>query len=447
MNILIIGAGDIGFHLTKRLSFEKHNITVIESDPKKVSRAHDQLDARIIEGSGTSYNSLKEANLFNTDVFAALTNNDEVNLMACRIAKKAGVKTTVARVRNPEYGGENPILTTEEMGVDFLITPEKFTAKAIVRLIRQSSATDVIEFDEGRIKLFGIRLEANCPVIHTSLKDLAMGEAYPDMRIVAIKRRENTVVPRGDDILLKGDQIFIICDNETLPNALKYFGKADTKVERILIIGGGLVGQYIAQELEKDISCKIIEQDKKKSSHLAGVLSNTLVIHGDGSDLDLLVYENLTEMDEFIAVTGDDETNIITSLVARHLEVPRAITLLRKPEYLPLTPAIGMDSVVSKYQITVNAIQKYIRGQQIAFFAELPGVDAEIIEFIAKPKSKIVKKPLKDINFPQNAIVGAVMKDNAKSLIPGGLTHIQPGDRVVVFSLPSEIKNVEKLFG
>ena len=446
MNIIIIGAGDIGFHLTKRLTLERHNITVIENDPKKVKQAHENLDARIVEGSGTSFHSLKEANLYDADLFAALTNNDEVNLIACKIAKKAGVNTTIARVRNPEYASDSPILPMEELGVDFLVRPEKQTAGAIVKLIRQSSATDVIEFDEGKIRLFGIRLEENCPVLHTSLIDLARNEAYPQMRIVAIKRRENTLVPRGGDLLLKGDQIFIICDNENLPKALNFFGKADTKVERIMIIGGGLVGYYIASELEKEIKVKIIESDKKKCQILAATLSNTLVINGDGSDLDLLMYEDMTEMDEFIAVTGDDETNIITSLVARHLEVPRAITLIQKPNYVPLTPAIGMDSVVSKHQITVNAIQKYIRGQQIAFFAELPGVDAEIIEFIAKPKSKIIKKPLKDINFPHNAIVGAVLKENAISEIPKGDTHIQPGDKVIVFSLPNAIRDVEKLF-
>ncbi len=446
MEIIIIGAGDIGFHLTKRLAAEKHNITVIEYDKNRVMYAHEHLDARIVEGMGTSFNTLKEADIKRAEVFAAMTNNDEVNLLACAIAKKAGVPMTIARIRNPEYTAADSILSPEELGVDYVIKPEKLTAKAIVRLIRQSSATDVLEFDEGKIRLFGIRLEENCPVLHRQLKDLARERGNPHLRILAIKRMQYTIIPKGDDLLLKGDQIYIVCEKDYLPEALRYFGKSDVKVENIMIIGGGLVGRYVAEELEKEINIKIIETDENKSTMLAGLLKNSLIIHGDGSDLDLLTFEGLQDMDEFVAVSGDDETNIITSLVAQHLKVPRTITLLRKPEYIPLTPAIGMDAVISKQQITVNSIQKLIRGKEIAYYAELPNLDAEIVEFIAKPGTKIVRKPLKDINFPKKAIVGSVLKNNERLEIPRGDTQIEPGDKVIIFSLPEEIRNVEKLF-
>jgi trk system potassium uptake protein TrkA len=213
-----------------------------------------------------------------------------------------------------------------------------------------------------------------------------------------------------------------------------------------MIIGGVLVAEFIARQLENEINIKIVEDNEKKASLLAENLKQTLVIHGDGSDLDLLTYEGLADMDEFIAVSGDDETNIITSLVAHHLKVPRTITLVRKMEYLSITHAIGIDSIVSKQMITVNAIKKIIRRSHLAFFAELPGMEAEVIEFIANAKSKITRKTLMDINFPKDAIVGAVVKSNNTIEIPKGSTQIEPGDKVVVFTLPRALPAVEKLF-
>lgn len=445
MNIVIVGAGDIGFHLSKRLSLEKHNITLIELDAEKVRNAKEQLDAFVVHGSGCSYHTLESAQVKSADVFAALSNNDEVNILACFFAKKMGVPSTIARVRNPEYTQQD-ILEHKDLGIDFVIHPEEQTASAIAQLIRQSSATDIVSFEDGKIQLIGIRLGPSCPVLRIPLKDIGAKFGNPNHRIVALKRRQQTIVPRGDDMLINGDQLFIVCSNENLPEALSFFGQTDTKVENIMIIGGGLVGRFVAKQLEKEISIKIIESNEQKAQEIADLLKHSLVINGDGSDLDLLTFEGLDEMDEFVAVTGNDEANIITSLVAKHLGVPRTITLLRKMEYLPLTPAIGIDSIISKQQITVNTLQKFIRSQQIASFSELHGVDAEIIEFIAGVKSKIVGKPLMKVKFPKNAIVGAILRGNGDVIIPIGTTIIETGDRVVVVSLVDAIENVEKFF-
>jgi trk system potassium uptake protein len=445
MNIAIIGAGDIGFHLAKRLSMEQHNITVIESDPNRVRKAKEQLDAFVVNGSGCSYQILQKAQISNVDIFAALTNNDEVNILACFFAKKIGVGTTIARVRNPEYTRED-LLEHKDLGIDFVIHPEKLTASVIAQLVRQSAATDIVSFENGKIQLAGIRLDEDCPVLDIPLKDMGARFGNPDHRIVAIKRRHFTIVPRGDDILVEGDQIFVICSKEYLSEAIKFYGKLESKVENIMIVGGGLIGRFIAKELENEISIKIIESNKAKANDLADILNHTLVINGDGSNIDLLTFEALDEMDEFIAVTGDDEANIITSLVAKHLKVPRTITLLRKMEYLPLTPAIGIDSIISKQQITVNAVQKFIRSTQIASYAEIPNVDVEFIEFIATERSKIIGKPLMKIRFPQKAIVGAVFRKNGDVEIPKGNTTIEAGDRVIVVAMVDAIKEIEKLF-
>ena len=445
MNILIVGAGAVGFNLAKQLAKDRHNITMLDNDIKKVEYAREHLDISVSFGTGTSYQSLLEANINKVDVFAALTNNDEVNLIACLVAKKICNPLTIARVRNPEYSSDKAILTNGELGADFLIHPERLVANAIVKLIRQSNATDFIEFDQGRIQLLGIRLENTAKILDVPLKDLGKVIGNPQMRIVAVKRREITIIPRGNDRLVPGDQIFIICDPDYLNTALSHFGKKDAKVENIMIIGGGQVGRFIAKALEKEVNIKIIESDSKKALSLSEELKHSLVLYGDGTDIDLLVFEGLREMDEFVAVTGDDEANVLTSLLAKHLEVQRTVTLLRKTDYMSLAPSIGMDAAVSKELIAVNAIQQFIRKKNVAFFAQLPGLNAEIIEFIASNSSKIIRNPLMYTDFPKNAIIAAVLKGDALE-IPTGSTHIETGDKVVVFSLPSAVKNVEKLF-
>lgn len=445
MNITIVGAGDIGFHLARRLSNNRHDITIVERDAHRVKRASEQLDAIVVEGHGASYQSLQDARIQDCNILAAMTNNDEVNIIACQLAKKVGVRTTIARVRNPEYTMEDFALSTGELGVDLLIHPEKETADSVVRLIRQSEATDVIEFADGKCQLVGLRLEQDSPVLQTPLKELASKYDHIPQRVVAISRKERTLIPGGDDILKEGDQLYIVCDPDYVPQIMEITGKAETEIENVMILGGGLVGQFIARELSREIHTKIIESNAERSEEIANILSGSLIIHGDGTDIDLLATEGLMEMDAFIAVTGDDETNIISTLVARHLEVPRTIALVNNVDYLPITPTIGMDAVVSKQLITVNAVERFIRHQMVASLASLPEVDAEIIEYMASEESKITKSPLKRIRFPQSAIVGAVLRDD-QFIIPTGETQIQPGDKVVVFALPVAQEEVSRLF-
>ncbi|MBN2366901.1 MAG: Trk system potassium transporter TrkA, partial [Calditrichaeota bacterium] len=445
MNILIIGAGEVGYQLTRQLAPQKHNIIILEKDPARAHRAEEQLDALIITGNGSSFQDLKKAKIEDTDILAAISNDDEVNLMACRYAQKLKIPHKIARVRNPEFIEEDFILTREELGVDVLIHPEKETADAIVRLIRQSSATDIIEFAGGNIQMVGIRLERNSPILNKTLQEIWKEYGNLDARIVAINRKEKTIIPSGNDSLIPGDQIFVICDKKLIPEIARITGKENVSIQNIMILGGGLIGRYVARALENELNIKIIESRSEKSEEIADILQKTLVIHGDGTDMDLLAVEGIIDMDSFIAVTGDDETNIISTLMARHLQVPRTIALVNKTEYLPITPTIGMDAVVSKKLLTVNAIIRFIQRSTLESIASIPGVDAEILEIIPKDNSKITKKPLKDINFPRSAIVGAVQRDT-EIIIPTGDTRINSGDRVVVFALMASLSEVEKLF-
>ncbi len=445
MNILIIGAGEVGFHLSKKLSAEKHNITILEKDPNQAHRAEEQLDARVVIGSGSSFEDLKVAKIDQIEIIVALSNIDEVNLLACHYAKKLNIPHKIARVRNPEFVEPDFILSKEELGVDMLIHPEKETANAIVRLIKQSSATDIVEFSGGQIQLMGIRLERNSSILNRQLKEIWAEYRNLAARIVAINRKERTIIPGGNDILIAGDQIFIICDKKSISQVVQITGKENVIIQNIMILGGGLIGLYVARQLEDNMNIKIIESRSDKSEEIADFLKKALVIHGDGTDMDLLAVEGIIDMDSFIAVTGDDETNIISTLMARHLRVPRTIALVNKTEYLPITPTIGMDAVVSKKLLTVNAILRFIQKSTLERIASIPGIEAEIIEIIAQNHSKITKKPLKNVQFPHFAIVGAVQR-NKEVLIPTGDTQIKSGDRVVIFTIPNALSAVEKLF-
>jgi trk system potassium uptake protein TrkA len=444
MQILILGAGDIGFQLGKRLSQDKYDITLIESDPPKFKRASGQLDAIVIDGHAASLAVLEKAGVADMDVVAAMTNNDEVNLLACMISKKLSKAATIARVRNPELMEENFALSHEEMGVDHVIHPEKETADAIVRLVRQSSATNVIELEEGKIQIVGVRIEMSSPLIRKPLYRLSDDFGDPPMRVVAINRNQRTLIPRGDNELTPGDHIFVVCAPHYIPQFIELSGKQDIVIQDMMILGGGLVGQFVAKNLSGNINIKIVESNVEKSEEIANILPDTLIIQGDGTDIDLMAVEGLQDMDAFVAVTGDDETNIISTLVARHLQVKRTIALVNTLEYLPITPTIGMDAVVSKQLLTVNAVHRFIQHQQVAAYATIPGIDVQIIEYIAGT-GKITRKPIKDLGFPDDAIIGAVMHEGEMT-VPKGETTIRAEDRVVVFMRPSSIHAVEKFF-
>jgi trk system potassium uptake protein TrkA len=444
MEILILGAGDIGFQLGKRLSQEKYDITMIECDSAKVKRASEQLDAFVVEGHAASHRILSDAGVASKEIVAAMTNDDEVNLLACMIAKKMSKAVTIARVRNPELTEDNFALTHEEMGVDYVIHPEQETANAILRLIRQATATDMIELEEGKIQIVGVRVEMGSKLLRKPLFKLAEELDDPPMRVVAINRNQRTLIPRGDNELIPGDHVFVVCAPDYIAQFIELTGKQDIVIQDMMILGGGLVGQFVARNLSHRINVKVVESSVEKSQEIANLLPNTLVIQGDGTDIDLMAVEGLQDMDAFVAVTGDDETNIISTLVARHLKVPRTIALVNTLEYLPITPTIGMDAVVSKQLLTVNAVHRFIQHQEIAAYATVPGINVHIIEYIAK-KGKITRKPIRDLRFPPDALIGAVMHDDQMT-IPKGDTVIQPDDRVVIFSMPHALTEVEKFF-
>lgn len=447
MRIIIIGAGEVGLHLANILSKESHQVVIVDPEKERIKRAEASLDILAVEGSGSSVQALDQAGIKSAELLIAVSAIDEVNIIACMLADKFGVPRNIARVRNPEYTNTDAVLTPKQLGIDLIINPELETAQEIVWLIRRAAATDVIEFADGAIQLVGLRLDSNAKILSKKLREVSESIAYLTFRTVAIFRNGRTIIPTGEDYFHKGDQVFVVSKTESVPELLDICGKTDQRIEKIMILGGGKVGRLVAKELEQDkrLDIRLIESNRWKSQFVADQLKRTLVIQGDGTDVDLLASEGLIDMDAFVAVTDDEESNIITSLLARHLGVGRTITMVAQANYVPLMSSIGLDAAVDKRIITANAIARFIHRGEVVSVATLRGIEAEAIELVAQEKSKVVKKPLKDLNFPEGAIIGAVTR-NGNVFVPVGDSTIQPHDKVVVFALPKAVANVEKMF-
>ncbi|MEE9430676.1 MAG: Trk system potassium transporter TrkA [Melioribacteraceae bacterium] len=445
MNIIIAGAGEVGYHLAKQLSHDNHDIIVVDIDAESLERVDSVMDVLTVTGSSTSLQTLKKAKVEKTDLVIAVTSSEAVNISTVILAKKLGAKKAVARVQNAEYITEENRELFKTLGIDYLIYPEELAAQELVKLIKRAAATDIIDFEEGKLSLIGLKLEANLPVIRKTIQQIAQESDHITFRIAAIHRGIRTIIPKGNDLLLPNDQIFVITTPEGIEEIIKVIGKDQTKMEDIMFLGGGKIGRIAAKMLEHEINIKLLDSNKDKAFELADYLEKTLVIQGDGRDLDLLAQEGIVDMDGFIAVTNDAETNIITCLMAKHLGVSKTIALVDNVDYLALTQTIGLDSLINKKLIAANNISKFVRKGNVLSTVSLLGIDAEVFEYVAQPNSDITKKLVKDLKFPQNAIIGGYIR-NDEGYITVGDTQIQANDKVVVFTLPGTVYHVDKFF-
>ncbi len=445
MKIIIAGAGEVGYHLAKQLSLDEHDITIIDIDSSRLDKISGSLDVLTLAGSSTVIGILKAAKVENTDLVVAVTSSEAVNINTAILSKKLGAGKTIARVSNDEYISGDYKDMFKNLGVDNLIYPEDLAAIELVKLVERAAATDVIEFENGLLTLIGLKLDKNAKVIHKSMKEAASEYNAIDFRIVAIQRGLRTIIPSGSDIFLPNDQIFVITNPGGHDKILEIAGKDKTKIDNMMILGGGKIGRKAAKLLEDEINIKIIEKDKEKSVELADMLQRALVIQGDGRDIDLLAQEGIVDMDGFIAVTEDAETNIITCLMAKHLGVTKTIALVDNVDYIPLTQTIGLDSLINKKLITASNISRFIRKASIISIASLQGIDAEVVEYVVSDNAKVIKAPIRDIKFPKNVILGGYVR-NGEGYIAVGDSQLLPGDKVVVVALPDEFSKVEKFF-
>lgn len=445
MRIIIAGMGDVGYQLAKQLSSEAHDIIAIDTDQQRLSYTDSMTDILTINGSSTSITVLKEAKIDKADLVVSVTSSEEVNLTTSIIGKKLGAKRTIARVSNAEYLEPENVIGFHSLGIDYMIYPEELAAMEVINLINRTAATDVIEFENGKLSVIGLRLDKNAPVIHKKLFEVASANPTLDYRIVAIYRNFRTIIPTGNDKFLPNDQIFVATKPEGIDSILRLSGKENINFDTIMILGGGKIGRRVAEVLSNKMTVKLIESDEEKTFELADQLPNTLVIRGDGRDIDLLAQEGIIDVDAFVALTEDAETNLISCLMAKHLGVKKAIALVDKVDYIPLTQTIGLDSLINKKLIAANSISRFIRKRDMVAYASLEGIDSEVIEFIAQPGSDVTKHPIKDLEFPKGAIIGGIVR-GTDSFIAVGNTQIISQDRVVVFSLPESVKRVEKFF-
>lgn len=445
MKVIIIGGGKVGFSMGQMLSAENHNVVLIEQSPERQQILEDTLDIQVIGGSGSSTSVLESAGVHDADMLLAVTEYDELNMVACQLAKKYGAKTTVARVRNPEYLEVKEFSLNNLMGIDLIINPERVTAQEIAEIVRSPEALNVDYYADGKVQMLELELKEHSPLLNKQLKHLDASIPY---NIVSIAREHTMIVPSGDDILKLGDHICLMARTADMKAVEKMLGFKSHKVEHLTILGGGRTGYYLAQILEHSkpaIEIKIIEKDIKRAKQISQKLTHALVINGDGSDYELLEEENIAVSDIFVAVTDDDKINLLCSLIASNLGVKKTICQLKRTDVMPLAEQIGIDTILSPRLLTAGAILKYMRVGDIISVTLLGEARAEMWELLVQPAATAVNKELQHVGFPRGSMVGAVLRDE-QVIIPDGTFKLKPYDRLMVFSLPKSIHKIERLF-
>ncbi len=445
MNIIIVGAGEVGTHLATMLAKEYHDVVVIDPDAEMLSQLSAATDVVTFQGSATSISVLKDANIKKADLFIAVAHSEETNIVSATLAKRLGAKKVIARIDKNEYLQPNNKEIFLNLGIDSLIYPERLAAREVVTLLGQTSSTEFVDFSGGKLSLIVFRLEEDSPVIDYTLLQATKNLNNLDYRAVAISREGETIIPRGNDQFKYNDLVYVIANQNGIKDMMEHSGKKNIDVNNLMILGGSRIAIHIANELEKSMNVKLIEVDKEKSQKLAGQFKNALVINGDGRNTDLLMEEGLQYMDAFVAVTGNSETNILSCIVAKRMGVKKTIAEIENINYIRLAESIGVDTVINKKLITASRIFRYTMSTDVSAIKCLTGSDAEVLEFIVKPGSPITKGRLKDISFPKDAIIGGVVRGDT-AFIAKGDSEIKPYDRVVVFALPSAINKIGKFF-
>jgi trk system potassium uptake protein TrkA len=445
MKIIIVGAGEVGYHTAQKLSQENQDVFLIDKDPEKTKRITDTLDVQAILGSGTSPEMLKASGIREADMLVAATDSDEVNLFACLLAKILNpVILKVARVRSQEYLREKELFGRDILAIDHIINPESVMVETIRNLMMVPGASDVIDFVGGRVKLIGMTVKPDSPEAGRQLSSFKGLEGK--LLIGAIVRGDHVFIPHGEDTIQANDLVYLVVRAEDLPHELRRFNLMnDKEIRSVIIVGAGESGTALAQALDQTkFHVKIIDKDAHKCAALAENLERVIVINGDGTDKDLLQEENVNDVDFIVAATGDEESNVLISLLAKGLGAKKTITRINKLSYIPLVSAIGIDTVVSSRLSAIRAILQHIRQGKIISVAPLKGEQAEAIEAEALETSDIVGRPLSRVKFPKGALVGAVVRGE-DIVIARGDTVIEPKDRLIIFAVQEVIPKLQKL--
>lgn len=445
MRIIIAGAGEVGFHLAKLLAYEAHDISIVDLNSDKLYYISNHIDVNTVKGSSISYKILNQANVTKSDLLIAVTESETTNIATATIGKKLGAKKTIARISNTEFLLKKDILDLKDIGIDEIISPESLAAKEIKRLLKESALTDSFEFEKGLLTMLGVTIDKHSEFLGKTLIESAYLNPNHNFTIVAILRNNETIIPHGGNKFKLNDHAYFIAQPDGIERILQLVGKKRTPIKNLMILGGSKIGIQTIFQLNKKYNIKLIEQDKEKCFELADNLENTLVVHGDCRDVELLQEEGLKDIDAFIAITGNTETNIISSLVAKNHNVHKTIALVENIDYIHLSQNIGVDTMINKKLIAANFIFRYIRKGEVLNITSMHGVDAEILEFEVKNYSKILNHELRNLNFPKTTVIGGVIR-NGKGYTVNGNFNFKPKDRVVVVSRPECIHTIEGFF-
>ena len=445
MKIIIAGAGEVGYHLARLLTKESHSIILIDTRAKILSRAESELDLMTVHGNAYSISILDKASVNNADLLIAVTSSETTNLTIATLGKQLGAKKTVARVNSSEFLKLKDRLDLGKMGIDVIISPEALASKEIIRLLRRSSFSNAFDFEFGKLTLLGVYLTKESKLLGKSIDTCQEYNEYDNYKTIAIERDGNPVIPSADYIYQEGDHVFFMCLPEGVEIIREICGKAKLDVKNVMIMGGGNVGYNTAKKLSRRKSVKLIEADSERCQMLADNLSETLIINDDGHDVHLLEDENISEMDAFIAVTGNSETNIMSCLVAKNHGVKKTIAMVENMDYINLSQTIGIDTLINKKLIAANNIFRYVRQANIVNIAGIHGLDAEVIEVSVQEGSEATKAIIGELHLPKDVMIGGIIRKNSAWIADPDF-QILPNDKVVVFALPDAIKKTLAIF-
>lgn len=448
MNIIIIGAGKVGYTVAKYLSVEDDNVTIVDNSVAALERINNNLDVMCIKGNCTNLKVLNEAGIKDADLLISVTNSDELNMLTSLAAKKLGAKHTVARVRNPDYD-EGISLLTEAVGIDLMINPEKAAAMEISKLIRYPSVSSIDDFSNGRVNLIGFKISEGSVLENKRVSEIDFVRG--NILFCGIERDDEFIIPKGDDVFQNNDKVYVIGEHNEIENLFKKLGKYKKKLRNAMIIGGGKVTYYLGKKIDDaGIQCKIIERNYEKCKELTGILPHAIIINGDGLDQDLLLSENLSEADTFITLTDRDEDNLIASLFATKNSVKNIITKITRDNYNDIAMTVGINSVINPKFVTANTILKYVRSLKGSRYCSIENIykicneRAEAIEFSISNNTRYINEKLKNIKF-KDSLIATIVRDN-KIIIPTGDDVLKLNDRVIVVTKNGKLLDINGIF-
>jgi len=445
MNIVIAGDGEVGMHLAEALVRSNHNITIVDPHEELLKMMESHSDLMTITGDSTSTAVLQRANVKRADLMISVLHDEHINLLTGIIAKKLGAKKVIARVNTMENLSPEVWRMYQDLGIDGLLSPEDIAAQEIISLLKKNASSETYDFAGGNLQLFMVKLEPEAEILGKTIDQVVDQYEHIEFRIAAIHRRQSTFVPQGDEVFQVSDMVYVVTKPHAIKDIIKLSGKKQIHVHNVMIVGGGRVGRITAKRLENELNIKILEMDKERCIELTNYLSDSLVVNADARNLDMLEDEGIKDMDAFIAVTDNTETNILTCLQAKSFGVKKTIALVENIDYIDISQNIGIDSIINKKLIAASYMVKYTLGAKVSTLKSLSGIDADIVEFEVRAGSAVTRKAIGQLPMPNDAIICGITRDG-ESYIATEDFQIETDDQVVVLALPNAIPAVERLF-